>query len=117
MGRKQFILILLVLVVIGSAGLFLRHRHKQSWTAREAKVGDKVLPDFKFNDVAAIHIKSGASDCNVVRKNGSWQVVERADYAANFQQIKDLLIRIRDLKVVQSDTIAVAQLGRVGLVE
>ena len=115
MNRKQFILVLLALAIIGGAGLVLLNRNKQSWSVREAKVGDKVLPNFRFNDVALIHVKSGVSDFNVERKDGFWRVRERGDYAANYPQIKDLLIRIRDLKVVQADTLGPSQFGRVDL--
>lgn len=116
MNRKQFILVLLALALIGGAGLVLLHRNQESWTIREAKAGDKVLPNFRLNDAAAIHIK-GSADLNVVRKNGLWCVRERGDYPADYQQIRDLLIRIRDLKVVQSEKIGPSQLGRVDLDE
>ncbi len=116
MNRKQLILLLVVLAVLGSAGLALLHRNKDSWAVPEAKMGDKVLPNFRFNEVAAIHIH-GATDLNVVRTNGIWRVVEHAGYPANFHQISELLIKIRDLKVVQSESIGPAQLARVNLEE
>jgi hypothetical protein len=115
MNRKHFILILSALAMIGAAGLILINRNRQSWNVREAKVGDKVLPNFGFNDVAAIHIKSANAEFNVVKKTDVWRVPERHDYLANYAQIKDLLLKMRDLKVVQSDTIGPSQWGRVGL--
>jgi hypothetical protein len=117
MNRKQFALILLALVIVGAAGLILIARNRQSWNVREAKVGDKVLSDFRFNDVAAIHIRSGDGEFNVIKKSDAWRVPERNDYLANYPQIKDLLLKMRELKVVQSDTIGPSQWGRVGLAE
>src|SRR5689334_13161461 len=108
MNRKQFILLLLALAVISSAGLLVLNRHKQSWTVREAKVGEKLLPNFRPNDVATIHIKS-AVDLNIENKDGSWRVRERGNYPANYNQIKNLLVRIRDIKIVQSDEIGPIQ--------
>ena len=87
MNRKQFILVLLALALIGGAGLVLLHRNQQSWSVREAKSGAAVLPSFRFNDVAAIHIK-GSSEFNLVHKNGLWCIPERADYPANYNQIR-----------------------------
>ena len=115
MNRKQFILVLAALAIVGTAGLMLIKHHSQSWAIREAKVGDKVLPNFKFNDVAAIHVKSPAADFNVARKGDQWRVAERNDYPANYAQIKDLLMKIRDLKVVQSATVGPSQWARVQL--
>jgi hypothetical protein len=115
MNRKQFILILFALALVGAAGLISINRHRQSWNVREAKVGDKVMPAFRFNDVAAIHIKSFGSDFNVIKKGDAWRVPERNDYLANYGQIKDVLLKMRDLKVAQSDTVGPSQWGRVGL--
>jgi hypothetical protein len=39
------------------------------------------------------------------------------DYPANFTQIKELLIKMGDLKVIQSDPIGASQLGRMHLAE
>src|SRR5882757_876515 len=104
MNRKQLLLLLVVLAIVGSAGLVLLHRTRASWNVLEARMGDKVLPNFRFNDVAAIHIK-GSSELNVVRKNGTWRVWERGDYPADFHLVSDILIKIRDLKVVQAETV------------
>src|SRR5436309_15220633 len=98
MNRKQFIFTLVVLAVIGSAGLIVVNRHKESWNVREAKVGEQLLPNFRPNDVAAIHI-TGVSDLNIENKDGLWQVRERGAYPANYEQIKALLVRIRDIKI------------------
>jgi hypothetical protein len=116
MNRKQFLLILSALAIIGGAGLVLLNHHRESWSVREAKMGDKVLPDFNLNQVATIHVK-GSSDVHIVRASGSWRVREREEFPANYQQIKDCLIRMRELKVVQSEPVGPAQLPRVELEE
>ena len=117
MNRKQFMMVLLAGTIIGGAGLILLHRNRQSWAAGEAKMGDKVVPGFRFNDVTSIHIKGGGSEFNVTRKGGVWRLAERGDYAANYPQIKDLLIKIKDVRVLQSERIGPSQLGRVNLEE
>jgi hypothetical protein len=116
MNRKQFALILLALAILGGAGLVLVNRHNQLWAGRESGMGDKVLPNFRFNDVAAIHIQS-ADGFNLVRVDGVWRVRERSDYPANYEQIKQVLLKARDLKVIRAEKIGPSQLGRVGLNE
>ena len=116
MNRKQFIILLLALAIISTAGLLVLNRHKQSWTVREAKVGEKLLPNFRPNDIAAIHIKA-AADLNIEYKDGAWHVRERGNYPANFDHIKNLLVRIKDIKIVQSDDIGPSQRPRVELGE
>jgi Domain of unknown function (DUF4340) len=116
MNRKQFIILLLALAIISAAGLVVLNRHKQSWTVREARVGEKLLPNFRPNEVAAIHIKATA-DLNIENKDGAWRVRERGNYPANYDHIKSLLVRIKDIKIVQSDEIGPSQRPRIELGE
>lgn len=113
MNRKQVIFLLLALVVVGSAGLILIQRNRASWSVQAAKTGDKVLPNFQPNAVESIHIKS-ASELNLVHSNGVWIVQERG-YPANFHQISDMLLKLRDLKVVEAETAEPDDLARVNL--
>jgi len=108
--------LLAVLLVIGGAGLVLARRNKESWTQPDARMGQKVLPNFPFNEVAAIHIEAERG-LDLVRKGDTWRVPQRADYPANFHQLSDLLIKVRDLKVVQSEPVTPSELGEVNLQE
>lgn len=108
-------MVLLALAVVGGAGLILIRRNEQSWKVRTAQQGDKVLPHFQFNNVAVIHIKGHGADFNVERTNSIWCVRDRDDYPANFPIIRDFLISVRDLKVVQSDLIGPSELARLSL--
>jgi hypothetical protein len=114
MNRKQLILIFLALVILGGAGLVLINHKDNSWSKPQGKMGRKLFPDFPLNDVATIHLKA-ASDLHLASKDGSWRVQERADYPANFSQIHDLLIKMLDLKISQSEPIGPSQLARMEL--
>jgi hypothetical protein len=116
MNRKQLITLLVALAVIGGASLLLLKRKQQSWDASETTIGQKLLNNFQMNDVAAIHIK-GETDLDLDKKDGRWRVEERGGYPANFSQISELLIKMGDLKVAQSEPIGASQLGRMRLQE
>ncbi len=58
MNRKQLIMLLVALAVIGGASLMLLNHRQQSWTAAETQIGQKLFNNFQMNDVADIHIKS-----------------------------------------------------------
>lgn len=117
MNRKQLILILVFLVLIGGAGLILINRNRESWAQPEAKMGDKVLPGFDPNQVGAIHIRDAGSEVHLARKGDLWRVAEREDYPANFHQISDVLIKLKELKVVEADAVEPSDLARVDLIE
>jgi Domain of unknown function (DUF4340) len=115
MNRKQFVMVLLALAIVGGACLVLLHRNHQSWMVHEAKVGDKVLPGFQMNSVAKIHVEGAGADFNIVHSNDVWCVRDRDNYPADFALIRDFLFKVRDLKVVQSDLIGANELARLDL--
>jgi len=114
MNRKQFVLVLLALCIIGGGGLALFKRNQKTWNVHEAKVGELIFPDFKANDVAAIHVK-GRQDFWIVRTNGAWRVPARYDYLANHEQINGLLLEMKQLKVMQSEIVGPSLRARVDL--
>jgi hypothetical protein len=65
--------------------------------------------------VAVIHIQGGGADFNVIHTNDLWCVPERDHYPANFPMIREFLIKVRDLQVVQSDVIGPSELARLDL--
>jgi len=116
MNRTQLLTLLVALAVIGGAGLVLLQRHQKSWTESEAQIGQKLFKDYKLNDIAAIDIK-GDTELTLERKDTGWCVRQRGDYPANLTQIKELLLKMGDLKVIQSDPIGASQLARMRLAE
>lgn len=116
MNRKQIVILLAAFLVIGTAGLILVKRNKDSWSQTEAKMGDKVLPNFDPNAVAAVHFK-GFSEMSLVHSNDVWVVPERNNYPANFHQLSDVLIKLKNLKVMEADNVDPSDLARVNLDE
>jgi hypothetical protein len=115
MNRKQFIILLLVLVVLGIAGLSVYRKQNASGGDNNPAVGKKVLPDFAYNDVALISLRQGSNQVNLVKKNDLWRVQERNDYPANYSEISEFLLKWKDLKVVQSEEVGAADLRRLWL--
>src|SRR5215468_6498627 len=116
MNRNQLIVLLVLVAVLGGAGIMLHNKQKSSWEGANPSAGKKLLGDFPINDVAHIQVKQGANDLNLAKKDEKWCVRERNDYPANFSQISDLLIKLGDLKIVQSEAVGQSQLTRLNLV-
>ena len=116
MNRNQLLILLVLVVVLGGAGIMLHNRQKSSWEGANPAAGKKVLGDFPINDVAHIEIKQGTNALNLAKKDESWRVRERNDYPANFSQISDLLIKLGDLKIVRSEPAGQTELARLLLV-
>ena len=113
MNRKQLLILLGLVVVLGVAGLVLHKRNQSSWQGSGRQgAASKLLGDLPVNDVAAIVIKGGTNELDLVRKDNLWRVKQRNDYPANFSEISSFLLKAADLKAVQTEEIGPSQLGR-----
>jgi hypothetical protein len=117
MNRKQFLLLVLAVILLGGVGAALFWQDIASYRESGAKIGARLLPGLKVSDVAQIRLQDGKSTATLVRKEKWWVVAERSDYPANFQDISDLLIKLVELKVVQSEAVGPSLLPRLNLAE
>ncbi|HUA39825.1 MAG TPA: DUF4340 domain-containing protein [Candidatus Sulfopaludibacter sp.] len=115
MNRKQFIVLLVLVLVLGGAAWWHYRRQTAGWQSQGPELGRKLLGDFQVNDVAQIRMEQGTNDLTLARTNGLWRVAQRDDYPANFSQISQLLLKLRDLKIVQTEEVGAAQLARLDL--
>ena len=115
MNRKQFLILVIAFVVLGGAGLALFWQDIAAYRTAGAKIGAKLLPGFNMGEVAQIRLQDAKSEVTLVRKDTSWRVRERSDYPANVQSIGDLLTKLSELKVVQSESVGVSLLPRLDL--
>jgi hypothetical protein len=116
MNRKQFLILVIVLVVLGGAGLALFWQDIAHYRESGARIGAKLLPDFKVADVAQVRLQDAHSEATLVNKGDRWVVQERGDYPANVQDISSLVVKLLELKVTQAETVGASLLPRVELV-
>jgi hypothetical protein len=116
MNRNQSTLLIFLLVVVGLAGLMIYNKRNDYSGAGNPVIGKKLLGEFPVNDVARISIKGSTNELNLAKKDGSWRVRERNDYPANYGEISESLLKLKDLKITQSEKVDPSQLARFGLV-
>src|SRR6266436_1846759 len=116
MNRKQFALLLFLLVVLGIGGLLVYKKQNDVGSSGDPDIGKKLLAQLPINDITHIAIKQGTNELNLVKKDELWRVRERNDYPANYTEISDFLLKARDLKIVQSERVGPTQLPRLSLV-
>lgn len=117
MNRKQFSILLAALVILGGLVWALKKNDENSWAQTANRVGQTLIPNFPVNEVASIRIDNGHSAVSLVKKDGQWRVKERGDYPANFTMITDLLLRIQEQKIIQSDAVTAEQRPDLYLIE
>ena len=117
MNRKQLTIVLVLGLVLGGLAWWRTRHDAASYQSTGAQMGQKLLPDFPLNDVGQVVIQEGTNLLTLARSDEVWKVRDRYDYPANFTQIGDLLRKLWDLKVVQSDQADDAELARLQLLE
>jgi hypothetical protein len=115
MNRKQLILLLVLVLIVGGAGLAVYRRSASSWDGSNSSPTSKVLGDFVLNNVARVVIQTDDATLTLAKKNDAWVVRERDDYPADFSRVGDFIQGLWQLKPVQEVQAGPSQLARLDL--
>src|SRR5207247_10835503 len=117
MNRRQFFIALAVLAILAAAGGAVVLSDRSAWTAADSRAGQKAIPGLRLSEVAEIAIRDSSGELHLVRGETGWSVRERAGFAANTDRVAALLVRIAELKIVQSEPLPESQRARLELLE
>jgi hypothetical protein len=117
MSRKQFLVVLAVLAVLAVAAAGVMLSDRSSWTSGDSLAGRKALPGLKISDVAEIAIRDSSGELHLQRTEAGWTARERAGFAADTDRVAAMLIKLAEVKVVQSEPLAEGQRARLELLE
>jgi hypothetical protein len=117
MNRKSFLILLVLLIALGGAGLVLFRQDLAAWRSTSAKIGSKPLEKLQPAAVARIQFTHVSGTATLYLKGDRWVVKERNDYPANVQQITELLMKLPEVKVVQTENVGPSLFGRIELIE
>ncbi len=115
MNKKQFLILLGLVIVLGIWGITRWRGESSSYSGGGKAVGQKLLGEFDVNAVAQIAIKQGTNELLLAKKDDVWRVAQRNNYAASFSEISSLLLKLKDLKIVQTEQVGASQLPRLEL--
>ncbi len=116
MNRKQFALVLAAVALLVAAGVGLQSWKRSSYAVADSRVGQKLIEGFKVDDVGTIDIVESKGRVSIVRGERGWTVKERGDFPADVEPIRDLLLKLQGLKVVQAEGLSDAVKPRLQLV-
>jgi uncharacterized protein DUF4340 len=117
MNRKQFLMALVVLLVLAAAGAAVVFSDRSAWTSADSRAGQKAIAGLRLSEVAEIAIRDSAGELHLARDESGWSVRERAGFAADTDRIAALLVKLAELKIVQSEPLPEGQRARLELLE
>jgi hypothetical protein len=117
MSRKQFLAVLAVLAGLAAAAAGVVWSDRSDWKDGDSRAGQKAISGLKISDVAEIAIRDSSGELHLVRGQAGWSVRERADFPADTDRVAAVLVKLAELKVVQSEPLAESQRARLDLAE
>ena len=117
MKKGQLFILLVLCVVVGSLGWFVKKSSRQSWEQQDSAIGELLFPEFPLNDITKLLITSKENSVELVKDSDAWVVKTAHSYYADFSKIADLLKDVADLKILQKIEIGPDDLGRLELNE
>jgi len=117
MNRKSFLILLLLVAVLGGAGLAMFWQDITHYRESGAKIGAKLLPNLKAAETTEIRIKDAKAEVTLVSNKGSWSIKERGGYPADIAEVSELLAKLVEAKVVQSEAVGASLYPRLELIE
>jgi hypothetical protein len=115
MTRNQFILVLVVVAALAAGVWGVLKWQRAGYEVADSRVGEKLLAGFRVDDVSQIEVVEPAGTVTLVRSDRGWTVKERGGYPADLDAIRDLLIKLEGLKVIQAEGITDALRPRLQL--
>jgi hypothetical protein len=115
MNRKQFGVLVVLLVVCAAVAWHFYQHNNSSWQSADQSIGGKLFPNLTIGDAAQMTIDSATNKLTIWLNNDHWTVRERYDYPANFSQISDLVKKLPDLKIIQHEDSGPSELPRFNL--
>jgi hypothetical protein len=79
------------------------------------KMGDKLFADLPVNAVASMTIADAENKVTLVKGDKVWQVEDRDGYPANFDEIRDTVVKLSRLKIGRSFSASPESLTRLSL--
>lgn len=104
---KSTTLVILSIVTAGAVGLaVLTSRTRPAAPKDAAAAGSVLLPGLaaQLNSAGSLIIRKGPSETTIARKDGAWVLPAKGDYPVEFEKVKEALVSLADLKIVEPKT-------------
>ncbi len=105
MNSKHVSALALLLILLGGVAYWVQFGGSGAWKQADTQAGAKVVPGLVVGTVSVVRINSGKDQVTLERKGQAWSVRERDGYPADTQKIGPFLLKLADLKVIQTEAI------------
>ncbi|MGL4854719.1 MAG: hypothetical protein ACRC37_05640, partial [Lentisphaeria bacterium] len=97
MKTKTTIILFIVSIIL----LAIVANFKPSHNILSHGEGSKFLPDLPVDSINKIRLKEGDKEVTIIKNNDLWQVVERDNYPANINLVRDFFFSVTQSKIMR----------------
>ena len=115
MNARIALVLVVLLVVLGGGALLYRYQENARRPDNVAALGRPLLKDLKVADIAAIRIAEPKATLTLQRKDDGWVIAERRGFPADPAKLRELVLKLLELKVGQSEPIGEKDRARLNL--
>jgi hypothetical protein len=106
---------MLVVLLLGGVSIALFWQDITLYRDSGAKIGARLMPELKISDVAKLRLQDADKEVTLALKDKVWRVEQRGGYPADFAEISGLILKLLDVKVVQTETVGASLHPRLNL--
>ncbi len=115
MNARVAVVLLVLLAVLGGGALLVQQQSGSQKPAGAASLGQPLLKGLQAAAVASIVIRQPKAAITLQRKGERWAIAERADFPADFDRVREFVLKAIALKIGQSEPVGEKDRARLNL--
>jgi len=115
MNARILGVLLLLLAVLGGGALLIRQQDANRKPADSGSLGQPLLKDLQAANVTTISIRQPGAALTIARKGESWTIAERDGFPADYDKVRDFVLKTIALKIGQNEPIGEKDRARLQL--
>ncbi|MGH8764261.1 MAG: DUF4340 domain-containing protein, partial [Burkholderiales bacterium] len=115
MSPRVLAVLVVLLVALGGGALLVRQQQAAQKPSDAGTLGQPLLKGLQAAQVTSISIRNSKDTITIVRKNDRWGIAERDGFPADFDRVRDFVLKAISLKVVEVEAIGDADRARLKL--
>lgn len=105
MNARVAAVLLVLLAALGGGALLVRQQAETQKPADAASLGLPLFKGLQAASVASVAIRQPKTAITIEKKGESWVIAERAGFPADYDKLRDFVLKVIALKVGQSEPI------------
>jgi len=114
-SARTVAVLVVLLVLLGGGALLVRQQAATQKPAGAEALGQPLLKGLQAAQVAQISVRSARDAVTLVRKQDRWGIAERDGFPADFDKVRDFVLKAITLKVARAEPIGDADRARLNL--